>query len=175
MAGRKTGNSCCAISSWHQNPTERYHIRGREFQIGAKPYGLRDRDGRIITWTKRCSRCRVTWYCSVEHQKEDWKRHKKATCNDAFQADQHTLHKEGFDRIIKKYSLDSDAKSTEIAEFLTSAQDPQDNKVSAAAFAEKFGTTNEEAVVFLEWIKVGIKFKEESLDAAKKAGFSGSR
>jgi MYND finger len=123
--------------------------------------------------TKRCSRCKITWYCSVEHQKQDWKRHKKAVCNDAFQADQHTLHKQEFDRIIKKYGLDTDAKSTEIAEFLTSSGQQHDNKVSAAAFAEKFGTSDEEAVVFLEWIKVGVKFKEESIDAAKKAGFSG--
>lgn len=25
----------------------------------------------------------------------------------------------------------------------------------------------------MEWIKVGVKFKEETLDVAKKAGFSG--
>ena len=122
--------------------------------------------------TKRCSRCKITWYCSVEHQKQDWKRHKKATCNDAYQADQHTLHKKEFDRIIKAYGLDTEAKSTEIAEFLTGAQGEHDNKVSATAFAEKFGTTNEEAVVFLEWIKVGVQFRESTMDAAKKAGFS---
>ena len=29
---------------------------------------------------KRCSRCQLTWYCSVEHQKSDWKRHKKSDC-----------------------------------------------------------------------------------------------
>ena len=40
-------------------------------------------------------------------------------------------------------------------------------------FAAKFGTTPEEAVVFLEWIKVGIKFKEETLDVAKKSGLAG--
>ena len=26
---------------------------------------------------KACSRCKNRWYCSVEHQKEDWKSHKK--------------------------------------------------------------------------------------------------
>ena len=45
--------------------------------------------------------------------------------------------------------------------------------VSAPEFARKFGMSVEEAVVFLEWIKVGIKFKEETLDNAKKAGLSG--
>lgn len=45
--------------------------------------------------------------------------------------------------------------------------------VSVNDFAERFGTTPEEAMVFLEWIKVGVKFKEETLDVAKKSGFSG--
>ena len=44
--------------------------------------------------------------------------------------------------------------------------------VSAPEFASKFGMSVEEAVVFLEWIKVGIKFKEETLDNAKKAGLA---
>ena len=83
-----------------------------------------------------------------------------------------SLHKKEFDRIIKAYKLDTEEKSEAIAEFLTSKD--QDGKVSAPIFAEKFGTTQEEAVVFLEWIKVGIKFKEQSVDAAKKSGFSKS-
>lgn len=120
--------------------------------------------------TKKCSRCKKTWYCSAEHQKQDWKLHKKTVCNDQFQADQYTLHKGEFDRIIKKYGLDTETKSTEIAEFLTSKD--SENKVSAPSFAEKFGCSPEEAVVFLEWIKVGVKFKEESIDVANKSGFS---
>jgi aspartokinase len=119
--------------------------------------------------TKRCARCQLTWYCSVDHQKQDWKRHKRATCNDAVQTDQHTLHKKEFDRIRKHYGLDSEEKSTEIAEYMTCGE-----TVSAASFAEKFGTSMEEAVVFLEWIQVGVKFKEQTLDAAKKAGFPGT-
>ena len=39
--------------------------------------------------------------------------------------------------------------------------------VSAPEFAKMFGMTTTEAVVFLEWIKVGVKFKEEVLDGAK--------
>ena len=117
--------------------------------------------------TKRCSRCKLAWYCSPEHQKQDWKRHKRTVCDDAYKADQHTLHKKEFDRIRLEYKLDSDENATAIAEFITSGT------VTAAAFAEKFGTTVEEAVVFLEWINVGVKFKEETLDAAKKAGFTG--
>ena len=30
--------------------------------------------------TNRCSRCQETWYCSVEHQKQDWKVHKTTVC-----------------------------------------------------------------------------------------------
>ncbi|ETN61078.1 hypothetical protein AND_007277 [Anopheles darlingi] len=30
--------------------------------------------------TKRCSRCALVYYCSVEHQQQHWKKH-KATCN----------------------------------------------------------------------------------------------
>ena len=118
--------------------------------------------------TKMCSRCKAVYYCCVEHQREHWKVHKKTTCNDVFQADQYTLHKKEFDRIIAKYSLNTEEKSEEIAEFLTSKD--KDNKVSAPGFAEKFGMAVEEAIVFLEWIKVGVKFKEESIDTAKKAG-----
>ena len=43
--------------------------------------------------------------------------------------------------------------------------------ISAPSFAKMFGMSTEEAVVFLEWIKVGVKFKEETLDTAKQAGF----
>ena len=45
--------------------------------------------------------------------------------------------------------------------------------VSAPEFARKFGMSTEEAVVFLEWIKVGVKFKEETLVNAKKSGLGG--
>ena len=117
-----------------------------------------------------CSRCKTVYYCSVEHQKQHWKTHKRI-CNDAFKADQYTLHKQEFDRIIAKYALNTEEKSEEIAEFLTSKD--AENEVSAPGFAEKFGMAVEEAIVFLEWIKVGVKFKEESIDTAKKAGIGG--
>lgn len=94
--------------------------------------------------------------------------HKKTVCNDAYQANQLTLHKQEFDRIRQHYKLDTDEKAEAIASLLTSTEALS---LTAATFAEKFGTTQEEAVVFLEWIKVGVNFREQNLDVAKKNNF----
>jgi hypothetical protein len=83
------------------------------------------------------------------------------------QAHQYTLHKAEFDRIVKAYQLEE--KSDEIATYLTT-----NSSVSAQEFATLYGLKVEEAVVFLEWIQVGVKFKEDTIDAAKKAGFGGN-
>ena len=117
--------------------------------------------------TKRCSRCNIVWYCSPECQKKDWKTH-KPVCNSEYQSNQYELHKKAFDAIIVKYNLKTDEKSTEIAELLTSAGK---DTVTPEAFAERFGMDLEEAVVFLEWVKVGVKFKEQAVDVANKSGF----
>mmetsp|Transcript_4478 Transcript_4478/g.8260 ORF Transcript_4478/g.8260 Transcript_4478/m.8260 type:complete len:145 (+) Transcript_4478:138-572(+) len=116
--------------------------------------------------SKKCSRCSTVWYCSPECQRQDWKSH-KPVCNSEYQMQQYELHKKAFDAITEKYNLKTEEKSTEIAELLTSGTD----NVTAKEFAERFGMDVQEAVVFLEWVKVGVKFKEQSIDAAKKAGF----
>lgn len=82
---------------------------------------------------------------------------------------QYDLHKKAFDTIIEKYNLKTEEKSTEIAELLTSGE----NSVTPQAFANRFGMDMEEAVVFLEWIKVGVKFREQTVDMANKSGFGG--
>jgi hypothetical protein len=83
---------------------------------------------------------------------------------------QYELHKKAFDAIIEKYNLKTEEKSTEIAELLTTSGE---NNVTAQQFADQFGMDVQEAVVFLEWVKVGVKFKEQAIDTAKKAGFGG--
>ena len=116
--------------------------------------------------SKKCSRCSLAWYCSAECQKKHWKEH-KSVCNSEYQSHQYELHKKAFDTIIKKYNLKTEKKSNEIAELLTNGTDA----VKAGEFAEKFGMDVQEAVVFLEWIKVGVDFKVQAIDTAKKSGF----
>jgi len=125
---------------------------------------------------KRCVQCKSIWYCSREHQVSHWKGHKKQCkmiAADQAQADSHEIHKREFDRIRKKYGLDNPAQAEKIADLLANTN--ANEGVSAPKFATLFGMTVEEAVVFLEWIKVGIKFKEETLDTAKKAGLTNSK
>lgn len=82
------------------------------------------------------------------------------------------MHKQEFDRIRIKYGLTTEENAGKIADLL--ANKGADEGISAPKFAEMFGMSTAEAVVFLEWIKVGVKFKEETLDVAKKSGFGGT-
>ncbi len=104
----------------------------------------------------------------------DWKKHKgrrKAIAADIAQADSHSIHKREFDRVRVKYGLDSPKNAEKIADLLSNKA--ANEGVSAPQFAKMFGMRTEEAVVFLEWIKVGVKFKEEVLDSSEKSGLLG--
>ncbi len=68
-------------------------------------------------------------------------------------------HKEEFQKIIGKYNLSEESKAEEIANFLTKSNQKE---VSAKEFASLFNMTEREAVIFLSWIQIGIKFKEEN-------------
>ena len=69
--------------------------------------------------------------------------------------------KKDFARIVQKYRLDSGPKADAVADFLTSGEA---SSVSASEFAQRFGTTEEDAGVFLAWINVGVAFKEQYMD-----------
>ena len=49
-----------------------------ELQLGLRPCGLCHQ----TFSTKKCSSCKFQWYCCVEHQKDDWSRH-KPICKEA--------------------------------------------------------------------------------------------
>mmetsp|Transcript_2961 Transcript_2961/g.5210 ORF Transcript_2961/g.5210 Transcript_2961/m.5210 type:complete len:97 (+) Transcript_2961:80-370(+) len=69
-------------------------------------------------------------------------------------------HKLAFEAIIEQYGLKEDSKASAIADFLT--DNAEQELVSATEFANKFGMNESEARIFLAWIAVGIKFKEET-------------
>lgn len=71
---------------------------------------------------------------------------------DQAQAESHEIHKREFDRIRIKYGLDNSVRAGRIADLL--ANTDANEGVSAPQFAKMFGMSTEEAVVFLEWIKV---------------------
>lgn len=124
-----------------------------------------------------CSRCKSTRYCNAECQRGHWKTHKKR-CKELANAlkpgqdapapklgidfDEHNAtdkHKMVFDAIVKKYKLNSDEKAGDIADLLTAGK-----PVNPKHFATKYGMEEGEALAFLEWIQVGITFKEETFD-----------
>jgi hypothetical protein len=130
-----------------------------------------------------CSRCKSVRYCNAACQRGHWKSHKKeckdlaklfengtdtdiTTINKAkFNANNPTeKHKMVFDQIVKKYKLDSDERAGDIADLLTSGK-----PVNPKQFASKYGMEEGEALAFLEWIKVGVTFKEETIDTNAQA------
>jgi len=123
---------------------------------------------------KTCSRCKkvgvrgcVVYYCSSECQKKHWKVH-KLICNETYQFGQWEMHKKSFERIVEKYGLKTEKKSEEISELLSGGAEG----VSSAEFAAKFDMDINEAVIFLEWIKIGVNFK---MSTAKNAdAFTGA-
>ena len=85
---------------------------------------------------------------------------------------QQIMHKREFDRIRLKYNLDNPSNAERIANMLSSSSSSSSSNnstatVSATEFATTFGMQIPEAVIFLEWIMIGVKFKEDVLDKNK--------
>lgn len=87
---------------------------------------------------------------------------------------QQIMHKREFDRIRLKYNLDNPSNAERIANMLSSSSSSSSSSsnnstatVSATEFATTFGMQIPEAVIFLEWIMIGVKFKEDVLDKNK--------
>ena len=69
--------------------------------------------------------------------------------------------KRRFHEVVARYNLMEGPKSDAIADFLTNGES---SSVSSLQFAERFGTSEEDASTFLAWINVGIAFKEQYMD-----------
>lgn len=83
---------------------------------------------------------------------------------------QQIMHKQEFDRIRLKYNLDNPNNAERIANMLSSSSSSSSTTaavVSAGEFASTFGMRLHDAVIFLEWIMIGVKFKEDVLDKNK--------
>ena len=70
-------------------------------------------------------------------------------------------HHKQFETIAAKYGLKTEEKAGEIADFLVSHPA---GKVSAKAFAEQFGMSEDEAILFLSFVDKGLRFKEGVVD-----------
>lgn len=118
---------------------------------------------------KKCSACGNVFYCSKKCQKDHWKVHKAPCRRDVDLSDAwdriHVEHKERFDAINKKYNLA--AKADDIADYLTNGES---DKIDGDEFAERYGMSNAEAKAYLGWIKIGVEFREETLENAKNMG-----
>jgi len=81
---------------------------------------------------------------------------------DIAQADSYTIHKREFDRIRVQYKLDTPEKAEQIADLLSNTKSTATSgAVSASEFAKMFDMTPEDAMIFLDWIKVGVKVRED--------------
>ncbi len=71
------------------------------------------------------------------------------------------LHYKRFLSVVKKYSLSDDRKAEEISEFLTHKTQVSGDKVSPKQFAEHFGMSEHEALIFLTFLERGLDFMKK--------------
>jgi len=75
-------------------------------------------------------------------------------------------HSEKFVEIRNKYRLSDPVRAEEIANFLTSHPDrnEEETKISAIDFAKLFNMEDEDAFLFLSFIERGLNFKKKHMD-----------
>jgi hypothetical protein len=67
------------------------------------------------------------------------------------------IHKQEFDRVIRKYNLKD--KADEIADYITKRKN-----IDPKEFAVLFNIDVQDAQVLLSFIDIGLKFKEKHID-----------
>ena len=109
-------------------------------------------------------------------QKQHWKAH-KAECKDWAEleragidlADQEVnlkVHSREFKRIVSMHGLNKGKKADQLADLLT---DTSNDQVSPDTVAARFNIPRHDASTLLSWIDIGLRFKEQALDAANKS------
>eukprot|EP00730_Choanoeca_flexa_P015540 TRINITY_DN715_c0_g1_i1.p1 TRINITY_DN715_c0_g1~~TRINITY_DN715_c0_g1_i1.p1 ORF type:complete len:178 (+),score=29.26 TRINITY_DN715_c0_g1_i1:35-535(+) len=127
--------------------------------------------------SKRCARCHVYFYCSRECQIANFKAHKH-DCKQWAQLDAQELdlqdqetrmkaHQREFKRIVSQYGLNKGDRADQLADLLTNAV--EEVSIPAQKVADQFELPLADASTLLAWIDVGLRFKEQALDASKAA------
>eukprot|EP00976_Prorocentrum_cordatum_P055168 1112820-Prorocentrum_minimum.AAC.4 len=79
--------------------------------------------------------------------------------------------KESFNRVCQKYGLTTEENAGKLADILTSTEK---DAVTPKELGEMFGMTQKDAFTFLQWINVGVSFKEQVLDPSAQSCDLGS-
>lgn len=66
-----------------------------------------------------------------------------------------------FDNVVKKYKLNNNLTADKISKYLTS-----NKNISVLDFANEFGIEKMDAKLFLDFILMGVKFKEKHIDSS---------
>jgi len=74
--------------------------------------------------------------------------------------------KESFNRVCQKYGLTTEENAGKLADILTNTEQGQ---VTPEELGEMFGMTPKDAFTFLQWINVGVSFKERVLDPSAQS------
>jgi len=113
----------------------------------------------------------VVYYCNQDHQKAHWVIHKlvckvrvaaaPAQPPEDEMAARYRVLKENFEAVVAKHGLNSNKNSDRIADFLTRSDREH---TTAGDFATEFSIPVDDADKFLQWVNVGLDFKERFMD-----------